>query len=204
MHRARHVEDVLHVAEVDAAAGHDGDFVAVAQLHLRNHWDTFKSRGLAARGQDFVETEFYQFLNGLERLHAGIDGAVEGEFQPFPSLHQSLNCLNIKFSLVVQCTNDHALKAEFFAKHDVGFHHLDFFVVVDVIARSRTDKHPYRDERNINGFGQSSKRRCNTAHFEAFAQFHALGAAVHRVLQRLDAVGTDFQSNHNIQILGQI
>ncbi len=204
MHRTRHIQDVLHVAEVDAATGHNGDSVAVAQLHLRNHRDTFKSRGLAARGQDFVEAEFNQFLDGLERFHAGIDSAVEGELQPFASLHQGLNRLNVKFSLVVQSPDDHALKAEFLAEHNVGFHHLDFVLVVDVVARSRTDEHPHRDKRNVDGLGQSSKRRRHAAHFEALAQLNALGAAIHRILQRLDAVGTDFQSNHSFKILGQI
>ena len=204
MHRARHIQDVLHVAEIDAAAGHNGDSVAVAQLHLRNHRDTFKSRGFAARSQDFVEAEFNQSLDGLERLHAGIDSAVEGELQPFASLHQSFYRFNVKFSLVVQGSDDHTLEAEFFAKHNVGFHHVDFVLVVGVVTRSRTDEHPHRDKRNVDGLSQSSKRRRNAAHFEALAKLHALGAAIHRVLQRLDAVGTDFQSNHSFKILGQI
>ena len=204
MHRARHIQDILHVAEIDAPAGHNGDFVSIAQLHLRNHRDTFQGRGLAARSQDFVEAEFNQSLDGLERFHAGIDGAMEGELQPFASLHQGLNRLNVKFSLVVQGPDDHALKTKFLAEHDVGFHHFDFVLVVDVVARSRTDEHPHRDKRNVDGLGQSSKRRRNATHFEALAQLHALGAAIHRVLQRLDAVGTDFQSNHSFKILGQI
>ena len=65
------------------------------------------------------------------------------------------------------------------------------------VQRAWADEYPHRDKRNVDGLGQSTERRRHATHFEAFAQLHALGAAVHRVLQRLDAVGTDFQSNHS-------
>ena len=87
MHRARHIEDVLHIAEVDTTSWHDADFVAIAQLHFSYHRYTLQSRRFATRGQNLVETEFNQFLDCFERLHAGINGAVEGKLQPLACLH---------------------------------------------------------------------------------------------------------------------
>ena len=193
----RLVYDIHYIAKVDATARHDGNTVAKAQLHFGQHRDAFLGSGLATRSEHFVETQFNDLLHGLKRLHASINGPMESEFHPLSRFHQSFKGVHIRHSFIIQGTYHHPFKTKLFAKHDVGFHEVDFFLIIDVIARTGTNEHPHGDEGDIDGFGERSERGRQASHLKGLTEFNTLGATLHGIAQAFDAIGTDFKTDHN-------
>ena len=152
---AGEVDDLLHVGGVDAAGGHDGNASAGFLHELLEEGGAGEGVGGLSGGEEGVEAEGDDFLEGVEGVGAEVEGAVEGELRLGGRLAELEHGGGIDGAVGVEGADDDAGGAFAYGDLYLLMHEGDFAGVVAEVALAGA--YEYVDGGNVKLHGLSDE-----------------------------------------------
>ncbi len=185
-------EDRANILRRDAASWHDDDAAGGSLHETRDERQASKSRLLAARGENAIDSQADDIFKRLKRISREIEGAMKSHPQRAGELNQVARSFQINSMIRIEETEDHPIGAELFGNRNILFHYLKFDVRVTEILAAWPDHHVQSDAKMFAcGFNHARARR-RAAFEQIIAQLDSCCTTLLRCDGRFDGIDADF------------
>lgn len=181
------------VGRIHPASGHN-IYAARALLHEGvQQWYAVNSPGLLTGGEQSVAPQGNDLLQGVERVSAYVERAVESDVQPAGGVDKTAACINVDSAIGHKSTYHHAIHAGVAALPDIALHHVYLGWQIHEVARAWADKHSHGHRARGYGTLYHTYGGCEPVELKGGAQLNAVGTAAVGFNHAADIGTTDFK-----------